>query len=536
MTQADLPQLSLRRYVDLVKRRRWQVVPISLLGLLIGGLVAFFIPRLFVAETLLIHQQLPEGPADKEKPFRAIVDSAKSSIPVSVMDAIDALNWPEVKALEPFYQEQFYRDCESRVKVTELSGSDKTRTYVTMRVQYKDRDGARSADLLNKLVEVWIARRTQDLREPAQELRKDAKDKAESAHLTLQRYRTELQQIRQGYGIDPRYDVRDQQQDFKRLMVEQGVRTLDQEKRRIDQSKLTARIQVAEEDLGGTAPKIDPPAGFILAEALKYDETKALVASAMHALIAYTKTLNPGTREWFKWKRIYETQLVLIKQLMPQVPVDKDGKVENPDYKVLREQLEEDRAALAELDAAITATEKKIEEESAALLRLDDGYSLFSAKQQEFKEAEAAREAAVTELREAYARLAQLQQDIPVRQSRKALIPPVPTEPNIMIVALAGSALGLFAAIALILLFDMLQGSYKTVEDVERGLGVPVLGGVSHLETEEERVATTRSRRRASLLAAAALLLVTAVVSIFYIDPTRLPPAVRSILTIILGA
>jgi capsular polysaccharide biosynthesis protein len=105
-----------------------------------------------------------------------------------------------------------------------------------------------------------------------------------------------------------------------------------------------------------------------------------------------------------------------------------------------------------------------------------------------------------------------------------------------MIVALVGSALGLFAAIALILLFDMLQGSYKTVEDVERGLGVPVLGGVSHLETEEERVATTRSRRRASLLAAAALLLVTAVVSIFYIDPTRLPPAVRSILTIILGA
>ena len=45
MTQVDMPQLSLSRYVDLVKRRRWQVVPVSLLGLLIGGLVAFFIPR-----------------------------------------------------------------------------------------------------------------------------------------------------------------------------------------------------------------------------------------------------------------------------------------------------------------------------------------------------------------------------------------------------------------------------------------------------------------------------------------------------------
>ena len=59
MTQtADLPQLSLQRYFDLVKRRRWQLVPVSLLGLIIGGVVAFFIPRFFVAETLLSHLSL----------------------------------------------------------------------------------------------------------------------------------------------------------------------------------------------------------------------------------------------------------------------------------------------------------------------------------------------------------------------------------------------------------------------------------------------------------------------------------------------
>ena len=37
MTQVELPQLSLQRYVDLVKRRRWQLVPVSLLGLVIGA-------------------------------------------------------------------------------------------------------------------------------------------------------------------------------------------------------------------------------------------------------------------------------------------------------------------------------------------------------------------------------------------------------------------------------------------------------------------------------------------------------------------
>ena len=53
MTQVDLPQMSLQRYVDLVRRRRWQLVPVSLFGLVIGGLIAFFIPRYFVARTLL---------------------------------------------------------------------------------------------------------------------------------------------------------------------------------------------------------------------------------------------------------------------------------------------------------------------------------------------------------------------------------------------------------------------------------------------------------------------------------------------------
>jgi hypothetical protein len=86
----------------------------------------------------------------------------------------------------------------------------------------------------------------------------------------------------------------------------------------------------------------------------------------------------------------------------------------------------------------------------------------------------------------------------------------------------------------LILLFDFLQGSFKSLEDVERGLGVPVLGGVSHLETEMERVVAQRSRRRVSLVAAAALLMVTAIVTIFYLDPNRLPTVVRDILRVLL--
>ena len=55
MTQLDLPQISLSRYLDLLKRRKWRVVPASLAGLVIGGLVAFFVPRYYVADMKLDH-------------------------------------------------------------------------------------------------------------------------------------------------------------------------------------------------------------------------------------------------------------------------------------------------------------------------------------------------------------------------------------------------------------------------------------------------------------------------------------------------
>ena len=155
MTQLDLPQLSLRRYLDLVKRRRWQVVPVSLLGLLIGGLVAFFIPRMFVAETRIKHAQMP-GEGQDSDAVKQIVETAKSAIPTYVEEAIGELNWTEFNALDEFDRGQFARDVESRVKVLEQFSGDRNRGYAIMLVQYRDRDGDRSAQLLNKLVEVWI--------------------------------------------------------------------------------------------------------------------------------------------------------------------------------------------------------------------------------------------------------------------------------------------------------------------------------------------------------------------------------------------
>src|SRR5688572_19336543 len=168
MTQVEIPQVSLARYFDLLKRRRWQVIPISVLGLVIGGLVAFLIPRYYVAETLVQHQQVPGQKESRnvEDPFRSIVDSAKMTIPQAVGDAMKELKWPEAQLADPFERTQRERAVMERVKVDDVNQMTRDRDLAQIRVTYKDRDGARSAVFLNALIETWIKKRLGELRAP----------------------------------------------------------------------------------------------------------------------------------------------------------------------------------------------------------------------------------------------------------------------------------------------------------------------------------------------------------------------------------
>lgn len=534
MTQVEMPQLSLRRYVDLVKRRRWRVVPVSVLGLLIGGLIAFFIPRFYVAQTLLLHSQLPGGADDTEHPFKQIVDTAKSSLPLYAEDAIKELNWPEYASGDESARQLLRQDVESRIKVFEQNGGDRKRLYATLKVEYRDTDGKRSEELLNRLVKVWMRQRTIELREPARLRSQEAKKKAERALHTVRQCRNDKESLQRQYGIDPEFNISVQRQEYGKQIEQQGDAQKALDKLKGEHASLAADIKADEETLANTPPRVKPIDALWFEAAMEDEKIAPLAIAAAQKLMAYTNTFVPNTSNWYKAKREYEFLVVQIKGMLPKVPVDADGMVPSPDHTKLRLAIAAAKKKLLKLAAEIDALEKAAEKEAKDLSRLKEGYPIYENKLSELKEAEKAREDALEEETVANRIDAQLTHDLPIKVLRPALMPSAPTEPNIMVVASSGCVLGLFAAIALILLFDFLQGSYKTIEDVERGLSVPVLGGVSHLETEVERQVASRGRRRISLVAAAALLMVTAIVTVFYLDPNRLPEVVRNILNVLL--
>ena len=536
MTQVELPQLSLQRYVDLVKRRRWQLVPVSLLGLVIGGLVAFFIPRYFVAQTLLEHQQVPSGPADTENPFRAVVDTAKSTIPLMAGAAIDELKWPEALGLDEFERGQLEREVESRVSVFETNGGDSTRSYALIRVEYRDQDGDRSAAFLNKLVEVWGRGRIEELRAPAKLQEVRASTTLDRARRTLAGYLREKQDLERQYGFDPQADITVQRMEWPKQEEARLQRVADAQRMRREMAAMAASIRADRDVLADTQARVPPDATNVLAEALKVEEAKPLVALWLRAKAEYEQTYRPGTSQYYSAKKKADLILGQITALVPQPPVDAEGLVPNTVYTQLSAKIAEAEASLQGLTAQAQAREEQLAKEGQRFLARIEGYGLYTQKLEQIEEAQDAKDAALADLTSATELLAKLDRELPVRAKRPAVVPPAPTEPNILIIAMIGCVLGLGAAIGLILALDVLQGSFKTVDDVERGLPVPVLGGVAHLETAAERVQSARSRRRVAFVSGSAVALLTVVVSIFYFDSTMLPPVVRDILAMILGA
>lgn len=537
MTQLDLPQISLQRYVDLLKRRRWQVVPASLLGLLLGGIVAFFIPRYYVANTLLVHQMAPgmEAVRSKEDPFRTIVETARITIPLAIGETVGALGWPEASEPDPFVRSEKEQEIRGRLAINDVNQSQ-DRDYAQISVVFRDLDGQRAAKFLNTLVPIWIKQRLTELRQQQEKERVFAAESYERINKAYEQLLADKRYLEVQYGIDPGLDPA--------MQREEQRRRADAQQARIDLLTAT-KVELA------TAKRLQEEVATQLAltEKRRPIDLKAIGAIGDKALAAQ---VTARTTELIYWRRVLENFRENTKQhadatraiarLEEELKTlgtgegGEDGTEPNPEFLRLEQELKLRDAEVLRLETAGKNLQKAVEDDAKRLLSLAEGYEQYDRKLALLEDARKQRETANSALAKADATLGRLQNQQTVRQITEAFVPPRPTDPNILVVALIGCVLGLGFAIALILLLDVLQGTFKTLDEVERGLAVPVLGGMSFLETDAQRHRVVRRRRRVSLLAAALLFLGVAVVTLYYVDPTRLPPMVRDLLAMLLGA
>ena len=528
--QIELPQLSLQRYVDLLRRRRWQVIPVSLFGLLVGGLVAFFIPRYYVADVLIEHQQVPgERPGGKD-PVKVIVDTARQTFPLAVKETLEHLRWPEARIADPYERTQAEREVRLRLYTADVN-PDPDRLYAQLRVTFRDLDGKRAAAFLNALVQIWRQKRLKELREAFERDREDAKALSERYQQVSEAAQKDRREFERVYGINPVLSV-----DTQRTIAQQDRQDLQKVKDKLlekEQLRIATagELELAQGLLSTTPQRVVPTA-----------EQMVLIVGKVRGGLALGERIL-GLRdavEHFRDNQSYKRQLeVAVKKLMdllgPDV-IDAAGMIANPEYKLLEDGIKARELLLVQLAFEIEHLRKTFDDDKKRHDMLIQGFSEYEDRGRDEAEAEEQLEIHRKKMDEADILIARLVNQQTIRIVEPAREPPRPTEPNILVVALIGCVLGLALAVALILLLDVLQGAWKTIEDVEDGMPVPVLGGISHIETEEERQRALRTRRRTTVTAAALVCVCVALVLLFYADPTRLPPVVRDLLALLLGA
>jgi hypothetical protein len=562
VTQLDLPQVSLQRYVDLVRRRRWQLVPISLFGLVVGAVVAFLIPRYYVAEASVEHQEVASEMTKGEDPFKRIVDSAEQTIKLAVGEAMAALKWPEASIGDPSRRTMEENAVRARVTVRDSNAGDRSRTYALIRVEYKDTDGRRAADFANALVDTWIAGRVAKLRGSHAEQLQLANTEFSEWDRTYEQYLTEKQALEVRYRIRPDLDPALQQEDFRTRQAVQA--DLRDRRRKVegDRSARVADVARLREQLA-TMPERTAPSAAAIQEALRVADAMQLREAAANlpegarpapsdlggskvrqdvaAMLlqlqmaqASVEAWKPGTRERNRMERDSQRMLAVLCASLGIV-LDAEGKMPNPAHADIASRLAAAIKAAAQADGELQRADAELAAEERRLEALAEGYRLLESKRKDLTVAELKRADAAAWAQKQSGYLAALEQRLPVQPLQRATPPPHPTDPNILVVALIGAVLGLGVAIGLILLLDLMQGTFKTSDDVERALGVPVLGGMSHMETEVERTTASRGRRRAGMVAFVAMALVVMVVVTWYRAPTRLPAFVRELMALLLG-
>lgn len=533
--QLDIPQISVARYLDLLKRRRWQVIPMSLLGLLIGGIVAFFIPRYYVATASIAYEHPPgHTDIDREDPFGAIIASAKLTIPRAIEATIKDLGWPESITTDPYVLGQNVADIDERLSIVPI-GNNSERAYALIRVTYKDRDGERAAAFLNKLVLTWIEQRQAQLMESARARLGSALADHKRHNAAYNDFIEQRRQLQQTYRIQPDSLPIEQVQRVVGSVLIDSFQALADKLRdaRVEVAGLSKQLEIAQEKLKGLTARVPLSLPMLMATAGQTEQGRQLLV-----LIAREKLAMDGfvrEQEIAKSQRRIDALMAQLRELGKTPEMDENGLVPNPVYDAQKEIVETLEGKLAEAQATVPVLEGQLAQERENLARKAEGFALYSKVEDQLEQAKEKVTAANDRAALERSYLTQLESEPPIRREQEARVPPAPTEPNLVLVALLGCVIGLFAATGLVLLLDVLRGTFKTVEEVDRALTVPVLGGVSFLETDAQRREVARSRRRATIVAAAFLMLIGGVVLIYYFDPTRLPTVVRDMLSMVLG-
>jgi capsular polysaccharide biosynthesis protein len=498
MASAEMGQI--QDFVLVFKRRIWQVI-LPALFVLAGGVVyAVIVPKKYVVTTMieLLQPTLHAGNPEESPTLREVENARFHLTNVDrVEETIAAGNWEEYARLDEEEREEFILSVRDSIRVRPQPLADKSRanSSVFVEIEYADVDGKRAVSFVNALTESWVndvVLRDKNQLYAERDEYQNAVNLAQKNFEAITKRRTDLWG-EMGISVTQANMLNSRDEDP--IFVELTTARESRDRVNADLEGLRAQIAALREEHDAMPVEVEvveeDPGLDLRTKIFAYEEKKRETEQVFEGRTPENTLYKKAQREI----ELIDKEVAELTALQ-RAATERTLWVPNPAR-------QEKAAQIAVLELQETDLKARIAKWTAEVAEKEAYHQAQIANWNELLRVNKALEHAGQELDEAASRLRLVQariaaynavQEQPYRVANPARAPARPTEPNpvtiVVISLLGGFAFGL----AIAFLAEYSRSCYRSVGDLSRSLGVPILGVVNRIYTRSDR-RTIRSKR-----------------------------------------
>lgn len=486
-----MESVEIAKYVDMALRRRYWIIVCLLVTLLAGLFYALITPKMYKGETLIlvVPQRVPDNYVQSivseniEERLQTIQQQVTSR--TNLEEIIDEYQlFKDLSEQDVSVQEQVER-FRKRIEISVSRGS-------AFSISFQYEDPRKAMEITNRLASNFIAENLKIRESQAIGTSEFLGDEVEAIERRLQERENALKEYRESYmgGLPEQLDTNLNLLERLQVQLDQLKSNLREEEDR----KAVVQTQIAEQAASGTiAVSTAGPQGQgtrdIQSLRNELASLEAKYTSKHPDVVRLKETVASLERE------IAQRTTTLTSDNDQVLPVRVDpvlaSQLQNIDLEIsgLRVEIEKTEAQIAWYQKKVEETPQR-EQELISLNRdYDNVNELYSSLLGRKLEAEIA------------VSLEKKQKGEQFRVIDPAKLPERPIRPDFRIVVFAAIVLGLGLGGGMAYLLEMMDTSFKTPEEVEQELQVPVLVSTPFVYTENE----LKNQRKREILKAAYL-------------------------------
>lgn len=495
----------LQEFLQIVKRRKWQIVVPALFLFGFSLMVVVIVPRKFKAEGKLV-MRAPRIEADRDATSIAMeIENADEHLKnhERVRAVLDALQWDDYEALKRKYPgpnrenmrivDEYIKRQRQALSAVPNQKDKSRRASAFLTVNYKNVDPKRAEDFIRELVTRWAAEiSTQDELALAEELDALQNEGSAAQDEFLQALDRE-KDIEAELGILTLTDT-----NGPPLRDDPALRELGG--LRIDLTKLRSTAAGVQGEVEEIRKQIAAEEDTVVRE-VKAPQADAVTAVArIEQQIADLEKQKLGLKPPHSKYAFIESEIARLRtelglaQKAVGVTITRQETVPNEHKAQLQADLSRREIELRSLQAQQDLVESRI-------ANLEEETARRTALSKELEEARAVRSAAETAWTDLEKQIAQKMQALNAikRANAKSLdwdTPPTaertPSEPNPFLILAVGLAGGIALGLGSTMLTEFAKSCYRSVADVSAVMTLPILGVVNEIVTREQRRAARR--------------------------------------------